>query len=74
MKKIMKKKVQNLDPLIAGVIYDFAAWLTTRDERITISKHDCAGPMADAVREFLKMREVFSYTRPIFNWKNPKPK
>lgn len=40
--------------LSATDIYDFAAWLTTRPGTLTIGSSHEAGPMADAVGEYLR--------------------
>ena len=43
-----------MEPTASEAIYAFAAWLTTRDESITISaKHD-AGSVASLVDQFVK--------------------
>ncbi len=56
--------------IVAGAIYDFAAWLTTREEAITLSKNLPAYPAIDALSEFLTMRGLGDYKDLIMvmNW------
>jgi hypothetical protein len=42
--------------VIAGALFDFMGWLTSRDERLVLSGSDEAGPAVDAIRDFAKMR------------------
>ena len=57
-----------INDVVAGAIFDLLGWLTTRDEKLTLSSTDLAGPAADAVSTFLKMRGVQSITPNINNW------
>ncbi len=59
---------EQLDAIVSGVIYDFAGFLTTREERIIASATDNSQPMADAVKEFLTMRKVDQNCNPVFDW------
>lgn len=56
------------DSIAAGVIYDFAAWLTTRPEELVLSSTADVAPVAAAVREFLTMRGVASNCEPTHDW------
>jgi len=49
---------EKLDSIVAGAIYDFMAWLTTRKEKLILSSADDAAPAACAVRDFLSLRGV----------------
>ena len=60
--------IESLDHIVSGAIYDFAAFLTTRDERITLSATDNAAPAADAVKAFLELRGVDQSCEPFFQW------
>lgn len=60
--------IERLDHIVSGVIFDFAGYLTTRDERITLSATDNASPAADAVKAFLTMRGVDQTCEPFFQW------
>lgn len=44
---------ENLDHVVAGALYDFMGWLTTRQERLILSSMDDAAPAARAVNEFI---------------------
>ena len=50
--------IEKLDHIVSGAIFDFAGYLTTRKQRLVISAADNAAPMADAVRDFLGLRDV----------------
>lgn len=52
-------------PIVAGAIYDFAAWLTTRPGLMRIGAMQNAAPMAEAVAIFLAAREVSTDPRPM---------
>jgi hypothetical protein len=60
--------IESLDHIVSGAIYDFAGYLTTRDERITLSATDDASPAADAVKAFLTLRGVDQNCQPYFQW------
>jgi len=64
----MKNQVVN--NIVSGAIYDFAAWLTTREEQIKASSKDDAAPIANAVKEFLKIREVDESNPLIQDWQD----
>lgn len=60
---------ESLDHVVAGAIFDFMGWLTTREERLTLSSSDNASPAADAIKEFLTLRGVDMTGEPmIFLW------
>jgi hypothetical protein len=59
---------ERLDHIAIGCLYDFMAWLTTRDEELVLSAHNDAAPAAEAVEEFLKTRGIDELTEPDFNW------
>jgi hypothetical protein len=42
--------------VIAGALFDFMAWLTSRPKRIMLSSADDASPAVDAIKDFAKMR------------------
>jgi hypothetical protein len=60
--------IESLDHIVSGAIYDFAGFLTTRSERITMSASDNAAPAADAVKAFLTLRGVDQSCEPFFQW------
>ena len=42
--------------IVAGALFDFMAWLTSRPKRIMLSSIDDASPAVDAIRDFAKLR------------------
>lgn len=42
--------------VIAGALFDFMAWLTSRPKRIMLSSVDDALPAVDAIKDFAKLR------------------
>lgn len=56
---------EKLDHVVAGAIYDFMGWLTTRPEKITLSSTNDAAPAAEAVKDFLTMRGVAQDCEPM---------
>lgn len=56
------------DSIISGAIFEFAAWLATREEQLTISNKDDDVPVADAVAEFLKRKNISYENCDIENW------
>lgn len=63
-----KELLIKINDIVAGAVFDLLGWLTTRDERLTLSSTDLAGPAADAVSTFLKMRGIQSITPNINTW------
>ncbi|MGL4891647.1 MAG: hypothetical protein ACRC52_12755 [Aeromonas veronii] len=60
---------EKLDHFVAGAIFDFMGWLTTRQEKLVLSSADDAAPAAEAVKEFLTMRGVAQDCEPmIHDW------
>lgn len=60
---------EKLDHVVAGAIFDFMGWLTTRQEKLVLSSADDAAPAAEAVKEFLTMRGVAQDCEPmIHDW------
>jgi hypothetical protein len=58
------------DSVIAGALFDFMGWLTTRDERLVLSGADEAGPAVDAIRDFAKMRGLSLDDARVQNWQD----
>lgn len=60
---------EKLDHVVAGAIYDFMGWLTTRPEKLTLSSSDDAAPAAESVKVFLMLRGVAQDCEPmIHDW------
>jgi hypothetical protein len=58
--------------VIAGALFDFMGWLTSRKERIVLSSADEASPAVDAIRDFAKMRNLSLDYAKVQDW-NPTP-
>ena len=59
--------------VIAGVLFDFMGWLTSRKERIVLSSADNASPAVDAIRDFAKMRNLSLDDAKVLNWNTTPP-
>jgi hypothetical protein len=53
---------------IAGVLFDFMGWLTSREKRLTLSNTDEAGPAVEAITEFAKMRGLSLQDAQVEHW------
>jgi hypothetical protein len=74
MKRGIDMGKEKIDKIASGAIFDFMAWLTTRQERITLSSADDASPAAEAVKEFLALRGVSQDCEPMVrDWNESKP-
>jgi hypothetical protein len=56
------------DEVIAGALFDFMGWLTSRKERIVLSSADEASPAVDAIRDFAKMRGLSLDNAQVQTW------
>ena len=56
------------DATIAGVLFDFMGWLTTRKERLCLSSADDASPAVTAITEFAKMRNLSLDNAMVTDW------
>ena len=54
--------------VIAGALFDFMGWLTSRKERIVLSSADEASPAVDAIRDFAKMRGLSLDNAKVREW------
>ncbi len=57
--------------VVAGALFDFAGFLTTRDEPITASARHDATPWVDAIREFASMRGLDISDADVTGWSHP---
>lgn len=55
---------------IAGVLFDFMGWLTSREKRLTLSSIDEAGPAVEAITEFAKMRSLRLEDAQVEHWQS----
>ena len=58
------------DSVIAGVLFDFMGWLTTRKERLCLSSADDASPAVTAITEFAKMRNLSLDNAMVTDWQS----
>lgn len=56
--------------VIAGALFDFMGWLTSRKERIVLSSADNASPAVEAITEFAKMRSLSLDDAKVTNWQD----
>ena len=56
--------------VIAGALFDFMGWLTTRKERLILSSTDDASPAADAIKVFAEMRGLSLNDARVQDWQN----
>ena len=61
------------DSVIAGALFDFMGWLTSRKERIVLSSADEASPAVDAIRDFAKMRGLSLDDAKVLDWNTTPP-
>jgi hypothetical protein len=54
--------------VVAGALFDFMGWLTSRDERLTLSSTDEAGPAVEAITEFAKRRGLRLEDAQVEHW------
>jgi hypothetical protein len=57
-------------PVIAGALFDFMGWLTSRDQRLTLSSTDEASPAVAAITEFAKMRGLSLDDARVQDWQD----
>ena len=56
--------------IIAGALFDFMGWLTSRKERIVLSFSDEASPAVNAIRDFAKMRGLSLDDAQVQDWQD----
>lgn len=54
--------------IVAGALFDFMGWLTTRRERLVLSSSDDAAPAADAIKDFAQMRSLSINDAQVQEW------
>ena len=59
--------------VIAGALFDFMGWLTSRKERLVLSSADEASPAVDAIRDFAKMRGLSLDDAKVQDWDTAPP-
>jgi len=56
--------------VIAGALFDFMGWLTSRPKRIILSSVDDASPAVDAIKDFAKMRGLSLDDAKVQDWQD----
>jgi hypothetical protein len=64
---------REVDAMIAGALFDFMGWLTSRDQRLTLSSTDEASPAVEAITEFAKMRGLLLVDARVQDWQDTTP-
>ena len=59
--------------VVAGALFDFMGWLTSRDKRLTLSSTDDASPAVEAITEFAKMRGLSLDDARVQDWQDTTP-
>jgi hypothetical protein len=59
--------------VIAGALFDFMGWLTSRKERIVLSSADNASPAVEVITEFAKMRGLSLDDAKVQDWNTAPP-
>ena len=59
--------------VIAGALFDFMGWLTSRKERLALSSVDDASPAVDAITDFAKMRGLSLDDARVQDWHTTPP-
>jgi hypothetical protein len=54
--------------VIAGALFDFMGWLTSREERLVLSSADNASPAVEVITEFAKMRGLSLGSARVKDW------
>jgi hypothetical protein len=57
--------------VIAGALFDFMGWLTSRKERLVLSSSDEASPAVEAISNFAKMRGLSLSDAKVQDWNTP---
>jgi hypothetical protein len=60
-------------PVIAGALFDFMGWLTSRKETLILSSADNAGPAVEVITEFAKMRGLSLDGARVQDWQDTTP-
>ena len=56
---------EKLDHVVAGAIFDFIGYLTSRSEVLVLSKKHDVAPAVEAIQEFLTLRGVDQQCEPM---------
>lgn len=63
-----EQEANGLPPIVAGAIFDFAGFMTTRSEVIEVGSTAEAGPVADLVKEWAESRDLELADAAVLSW------
>lgn len=63
-----EQEADGLPPIVAGAIFDFAGFMTTRSEVIEVGSTAEAGPVADLVKEWAESRGLDLANAAVLSW------
>ena len=63
-----EQEANGLPPIVAGAIFDFAGFMTTRSEVIEVGSTAEAGPVADLVKEWAESRDLDLADAAVLSW------
>jgi len=69
----IKQLRETQQTIIAGALFDFMGWLTSRKERIVLSSANEASPAVDAIKDFAKMRGLSLDDAKVQDWNTAQP-
>ena len=56
--------------IIAGALFDFMGWLTSRKERLVLSSADNASPAVEVIKQFAEMRGLSLDDAQVQEWQD----
>lgn len=57
-----------VNDIVAGALFDFLGYLTSRRTQLTLSERDNAGPAVDALVDWAKTRNIDLTSADVANW------
>jgi hypothetical protein len=68
--EIYKPQEPDAHAVVAGALFDFMGWLTSRKERLVLSSADDASPAVEAIAAFAKMRGLMLTDAQVLGWQD----
>lgn len=63
-----EQDADGLPPIVAGAVFDFAGFMTTRSEVIEVGSVAAAGPVAELVKEWAELRGLDLANADVLSW------
>ncbi len=63
-----EREADGLPPIVAGAIFDFAGFMTSRSEVLEVGSTAEAGPVADLVKEWAELRGLDLADAAVLSW------